>query len=150
MHRMQSRVLVSHLIQFTVSNRIPDPPTPKEINYFTPDTNLSQTLRTVSNRRGQSHPNIFEDFTPEDPFAGAIITSLDDTDILKDVIATGLTCELKIYEVRYNSRGQSLTILIERAHTWSIRNDSISLKQSNLMKLPSKISSWPRNKRKCL
>lgn len=79
-------------------------------------------MEEVSNQRYQSCVNIFEEFEQEDLFAGAIITSLPDTGSVRHVIATGLICELKTYEVRYNSRGQRLTILIG-AHSWSMRND---------------------------
>jgi hypothetical protein len=80
-------------------------------------------LTAFAKQDAGSCANSFEDFTQEDPFAGAILTSIEDDETAKAVVTTGLICELKTYEVRYNSSGLQSTILIEGPRSWSIQKD---------------------------
>jgi hypothetical protein len=74
----------------------------------------------LSSQAQQSSLDVFEDFTQEDPFAVAILTTLGENETVREGGATGLVCERKIYEVHYNSRGQQFTILVKADGSWNI------------------------------
>lgn len=98
-----------------MADRIFDSSTPEEIRYFTPGIVSSQSIEAVSNQ--QQYLPCVNNFAQEDPFVGAIATSLDEPDAIKTIVTTGLVCELKTYEVCYNSRGQISIIAIEVANS---------------------------------
>jgi hypothetical protein len=104
----------------TLSDRKLDSSTPDEVKYFTPATAGKQMLEALPNQGERPYLDYFQDFTQEDPFAVAIFTSLGDNGNIRDVGAISLACELKIYEVRYNSRGQQCTVLIGADRSWSM------------------------------